>query len=99
MSLKTKRLPIAVLLLLLPGAADSQEKPGRLPPSEATTVLVDVVVRDKKGQPAGLVASDFEVLEDGQPQRVTQSSRSGALHRTSQAKSEGARGTTGAAHV
>ncbi|HUR37756.1 MAG TPA: VWA domain-containing protein [Terriglobales bacterium] len=53
-------------------------------------VLVDVVARDGKGRPIeGLTANDFEILEDGQPQRIisfthdavaatpTQSARSG----------------------
>jgi len=70
---------IAALLLLLPGPVGSQENPGRLRATESTTVLVDVVVRDKKGQPAtGLAAADFEVLEDGVPQKLSQFSLAGA---------------------
>lgn len=39
--------------------------------SGANLILVDVSVRDKKGQPlAGLTANDFEVLENGKPQEV-----------------------------
>ena len=69
---------MATLLVLVAGAAGSQDQPGRLPPSEATTVLVDVVVRDKRGQPVtSLTVSDFEVLEDGVPQRVAQFSLAG----------------------
>lgn len=34
-------------------------------------VLVDVVVRDKKGQPVrDLTAADFEIIEDGKPQQI-----------------------------
>ena len=37
-------------------------------------VVVDVVVRDKKGQPVkGLTATDFELTEDGVPQQITSS--------------------------
>jgi VWFA-related protein len=52
---------------LVPG----QESERRLPSAESTTVNVDVVVRDGKGQIVeDLVASDFEVFEDGVLQTV-----------------------------
>jgi VWFA-related protein len=39
--------------------------------SATTAILVDVVVRDKKGHPvADLSETDFEVAEDGVPQRI-----------------------------
>ena len=39
--------------------------------AETTAVLVDVVVRDKRGQPViDLTAADFELLEDGVPQEL-----------------------------
>lgn len=38
---------------------------------EATAVLLDVIVRDRRGNPVlDLEASDFEVFEDGRPQRI-----------------------------
>ena len=67
------RSGLGALLLILPLPCAAQEAPSRLAPTESTTVLVDVVVRDKKGQPVtGLTASDFVVLEDGVPQRLSQ---------------------------
>ena len=40
--------------------------------SNTNLVIVDVTVRDKAGQPiAGLKASDFTVLEDGKPQKIS----------------------------
>jgi VWFA-related protein len=39
--------------------------------ARATGVLVDIVVRDKRGEPVrDLVQSDFQVLEDGVPQTI-----------------------------
>ncbi len=40
--------------------------------AETRTVVVDVVVTGKNGQPVkGLPRDDFEILEDGRPQRIT----------------------------
>jgi VWFA-related protein len=51
--------------------------------SGATAILVDVVVRDKKGAPVtDLSAADFEVFEDGVPQQLdsfTRVSRGGGI--------------------
>jgi VWFA-related protein len=44
--------------------------------SATTAILVDVVVRDRRGQPVtDLAAEDFELFEDGAPQRVDTFSR------------------------
>ncbi len=71
-----------VCLLVAPSFAHSQSKPAS-PPSAASEstpvfratsrlVLVDVVVIDHRGEfVRGLKASDFTVLEDGKPQRVS----------------------------
>ena len=41
-------------------------------PAEVELVTVDVVVTDKKGSPiSGLLASDFQLTEDGAPQTIT----------------------------
>jgi VWFA-related protein len=64
------------LLLALPVQTQQQQPP---PPQRAqgtlaegvTAVLVDVVVRDRTGQPVrDLTQADFEILEDGVPQAV-----------------------------
>ncbi len=49
--------------------ADGQDQPLYL--SRATAILVDVVVRDKQGAPVlDLKSDDFEIAEDGVPQKV-----------------------------
>jgi VWFA-related protein len=53
--------------------AQSSSRPGERQSftSAATAILVDVVVRDKKGRPVtDLSAADFQVAEDGVPQKV-----------------------------
>lgn len=55
-------------------AISGTERPGSQVPTyqaNANLVLVDVVVRDKRGPIEGLKASDFQVAEDGQPQTIT----------------------------
>lgn len=67
-------LPLAAVC-----AAAQTQTPAQTPParatgtvqSEATAILVDVVVRDKRGQPVtDLTKNDFEVYEDGVLQDV-----------------------------
>ncbi|WP_239490041.1 VWA domain-containing protein [Luteitalea sp. TBR-22] len=65
-------LLVAVLALAPLGAKD--QAPRRASGGDSasvTAVVVDLVVRDKKGLPVtDLTADDFEVLEDGVPQQV-----------------------------
>ena len=67
------------LLLVLVAArpASAQAPPPKAPqlvlPVATEVVRIDVVVTDKGGRPrAGLTGADFAVLEDGQPQSITQ---------------------------
>jgi VWFA-related protein len=67
------RTLISITLLLVLTAAGQQVPPG-LVKFESTTrlVIVNVNVRDKDNKPIeNLKASDFEVLEDGKPQKVS----------------------------
>lgn len=79
---RRKRVPgraivcLAALLALVPAGPAAQQPP----PQRATgtieggvrAVLVDVVVRDRRGEPVrDLTEADFEVVEDGVPQAVT----------------------------
>lgn len=73
-----KRSACAVVLVLLgPGAATQRPaaqtavQADRSFSSSATAILVDVVVRDRKGAPVlDLTAADFELAEDGVGQKV-----------------------------
>jgi len=94
MKLRIEIVAIVLALSAFP-AAQTQQRPA--PPrasgimqSETTAILVDVVVRDKKGQPVtDLTASDFELYEDGVQQDI------GALTRyTSDADAAVATSTT-----
>jgi VWFA-related protein len=64
---------IGGLLLLTTPALPAQEPPQRAGKvtEGVRAVLVDVVVRDRRGQPVhDLAAPDFELLEDGVPQTI-----------------------------
>jgi VWFA-related protein len=65
---------ITVLALFLAASVPRAQEPQRAPgviTEGVTAVLVDVVVRDRRGQPVrDLSADDFEILEDGVPQTL-----------------------------
>ena len=72
------RLRVATigLIVIIAAPCAPPQAPGesRGPVFRATTSLVqvDASVTDSKGQPvAGLVARDFQILEDGKPQKIT----------------------------
>src|SRR6188768_1409169 len=61
---------VLVLLLAVPRAQEPQRAAGTVKEG-VTAVLVDVVVRDKRGQPVrDLTEADFEVFEDGVAQKI-----------------------------
>ena len=69
-------IPIVFVGLLAPTLTARQQTPpaqratGAVK-SDATAILVDIVVRDRRGDPVtDLTAADFEVEEDGVPQQV-----------------------------
>lgn len=65
-------LAAAIIAAPLPGVGAAQPS-GERPSSGADVVaiLVDVVVRDRHGQPVtDLTAEDFEIIEDGVPQEI-----------------------------
>jgi VWFA-related protein len=69
-----RRLPKVILAacgLAVPAAAGAEGQPVPSFPARAERVVVDVVVTDRDGVPVlGLSASDFEVSEDGERQRI-----------------------------
>lgn len=66
---------LALILAGLAPAGHAQQAPPRPAGTiseSVNAVLVDVVVRDRRGQPVrDLTLSDFEIFEDGMPQTVT----------------------------
>lgn len=73
MSRVTAALVVALALVTAP-VASQQQAPRRASggdSSSVTAVVVDLVVRDRKGLPVtDLTAADFEVAEDGVPQEI-----------------------------
>lgn len=70
MRLRVEVLAIVLVLSAFPTAQTPQQPPAPraagVVQAEATAILVDVVVRDRRGQPVtDLTSSDFEVYEDG----------------------------------
>ena len=72
--MSTREIVTVLFLTTLMVAGAQQPAPQRAPgilKEGVTAVLVDVVARDKRGQPVrDLAAGDFEVLEDGVPQAI-----------------------------
>ena len=74
--MKAKRIALVIALLLVPNPAaefSAQEGP---PPAviqiNVGLVQVDAVVTDSKGKPVkDLKPEDFEILQDGKPQKIT----------------------------
>ena len=63
---------VLLLVLLLVAAPVAQQTPRPVFRSDVNLVVVDVVVRDRRGAVVrGLTAADFEVREDDKPQQVT----------------------------
>src|SRR6476661_5951130 len=61
---------VLLLTLALPRAQEAQRAVGTVKEG-VTAVLVDVVVRDKRGQPVrDLTEADFELSEDGVAQKI-----------------------------
>jgi VWFA-related protein len=73
--MKSGRLPLLVAVTLLLGASGSAQAP-QTPPSvtfevEVNYVDVDAIVTDENGNfVTGLTREDFEVFEDGKPQKI-----------------------------
>ena len=73
---------VALMALVAERPALSRQAASQRPKFGTSTaaVLVDVVVRDKKGKPvSGLTAEDFQVFEDGVPQKIISCDASGLL--------------------
>ncbi len=63
--------PVVVAGLLLAVCAASPQSPPTTLQSNASLVLVDVVVTNKGKPVQGLNKSQFKVMEDGKPQTIT----------------------------
>jgi VWFA-related protein len=73
---------VAVIAFVAERPVSSQQAASQRPKFGTSTaaVMVDVVVRDKKGKPvSGLTAEDFQVFEDGVPQKIIACDAAGLL--------------------
>jgi VWFA-related protein len=72
--MRTTALVLAAIGMIATAATPQQPPPQRATGTltgSVNAVLIDVVVRDKRGQPVhDLTQSDFEVIEDGVPQKI-----------------------------
>ena len=69
--LARRRLALLLLVALLCPASSSQQQSGYVLHAESDLVLVNVTVRDKKGNfVLGLKPENFTVLEDNKPQKI-----------------------------
>jgi len=67
--MQTRLLASLIVLILASSSIGGQQAPTFR--SSVNLILVDVTVRDGKGQPVrNLTASDFEILENGKPQAI-----------------------------
>src|SRR5262245_53198389 len=94
------RITLATALVVAGTALSAGQQAPAAPPSQtgkftsaSAGVLVDVVVRDKKGPVMDLNAEDFTITEDGKPQAVVSFERYGG---TDSASSGGTTAVTGA---
>jgi VWFA-related protein len=68
----TSRVVVALMLAGCGAVAMAQDQPPVTFKVEINLVEVDAFVTDAQGNPApGLTAADFELLEDGKPQKIT----------------------------
>ena len=74
---RRQRLALGLAVVAASAGLFAQQQPAGAPDQSApkfgaatSGVLVDVVVRDKKGPVMDLTADDFTVLEDGKPQQI-----------------------------
>ena len=67
-----KLLTVAALVLTLPGTTHTEQVPSaRIRGAGADAVVVDVIVRDGRGNPVtGLTKADFQVFDDGVAQEI-----------------------------
>ena len=66
-----KRIALFVALATAVGHAQPPQRATGTTEARVTAVLVDIIVRDKRGDPVrDLAQSDFQILEDGVPQTI-----------------------------
>src|SRR5437868_5357230 len=67
-----KRIAVLVALATAVGHAQPPQRASGTAEARVTAVLVDIVVRDKRGEPVrDLAQADFQIFEDGVPQTIS----------------------------